>query len=429
MNNSNNISILLTVIIFSYNHKDSISQAIDSILEQETTYSYEIWLCDDCSTDGTTKICSEYAKRHPDKIKLFAQPVNTYSDKITHVEIALKKVETKYLSILDGDDVWCDTNKVQIALEFLENNPEYVTFAHDTVFNDIEHGNKKSLVHEIHDAEIHNPVTFENILYLHTSSRIHRNVAELPKGRDFYTDLFLFYIFLDKGPLYYHDKIMSIYNITGAGAWSSVSTAGINKANAILQYKINKFFNYKYDVHFTSRALEANTLQLLKKICGIKAGWEYWYNLIHEETEQNKNQLKIISELQKIQHEVSVLYLTLPKMSPASEELTIKKIEENIRALYEYYLLKELPNMIRSYENASKINAHLVAAGLYFRYGRYRNAFLHLYQVRKMNLLSLFSIQSFKIIGKGLIFHLKQNKAWLFLLTATMLVCFNLWIW
>lgn len=396
----------MTVIIFSYNHKTTITEAVNSILEQKTTYSYEIWLCDDCSTDGTTTICIDYAKRYPDKIKLFIQPANTYFNKITHVEIALKKVTTKYLSVLDPDDAWCDSNKIQTALGFLEKNPQYITFAHDTLFNDLKQGTKKSLVHEINKIKIQNPVTFENVIYLHTSSRIHRNVVRFPEDRDAYKDLFLFYLFLDKGPLYFHDKIMSVYNITGTGAWSSMSTAEIHKENALLQYKINKYFSYKYDAYFTSRVVEVETLQLLKKICGVKLGWEYWYNLIIEESDQNIYQLKVISELQKSQEEVSALYLTLSKTHPASEEQTIEKIEENIRVLYEYFLSKELPNVIRSYENTSKINAHLVAVGLYLRYGRYRKALLHLIRVGKMDPLILFSIRSLKIIVKGLIFHL-----------------------
>lgn len=284
MNDSN--TVLLTVIIFTYNHKDSIAKAIDSILEQQTMYFYEIWLCDDCSTDGTTAICIDYAKQYPGKIKLFTQTVNTYSSGYTtHVEIALKKVNTKYLSLLDGDDFWCDNQKIQIALDFLENNPQYITFAHDTLFNDVVNRTKKSLVHEVYGIEIQNPVTFKNISYLHISSRIHRNVVKFPEGRDASMDIFLFYLFLDKGHLYYYDKIMSVYNVTGKGAWSGMPIADVNKANALLQYRLNIFFKYKYDTFFTSRIGETKILVFLKKIGGMKLGWELWrilkfYNFI-----------------------------------------------------------------------------------------------------------------------------------------------------
>jgi glycosyltransferase involved in cell wall biosynthesis len=250
-----NISTILTVLIFCYNQNDTIAKAIDSVLEQETTYPFEIWLCDDCSTDGTLEICYNYAKKYPGKIKLFAQPVNTVSDpsKVNQSEIAIKNVVTKYFSLLDGDDFWCDNEKIQIALNILENNPEYVTFAHDTLFDDLVNGTQKSLVHEIYDIEIQNPVVLENAPYLHSSARIHRNIVKFPESRQDYDDTLYFYIYLDQGPLYYYDKIMSVYNITGKGVWSSLTEAERTKANNGIMHKINKYLNYKYDEFFMGR--------------------------------------------------------------------------------------------------------------------------------------------------------------------------------
>jgi glycosyltransferase involved in cell wall biosynthesis/SAM-dependent methyltransferase len=274
---------LLTVIIFTYNQEDCISQAVESVLEQETTYPFEIWLCDDCSTDNTAIICDDYAKRHPDIIKLFAQPANTTSDpnKIPHNEIAIKKVKTKYFCVLDGDDYWCDKNKIQIALDVLENDPEYVTFAHDTAYNDTVNKTKKSLVHEIHRVEIQNPVIFENAPYLHTSSRIHRNVIKFTENRNVNGDIFLLYMYLDKGPLYYYDKIMSVYNISGKGVWSGLSDSAKKKALAISQYKLNEYFDYRYDIFFTRRVEKVKVLDFLKRILGKKLGWKFWCLLFY----------------------------------------------------------------------------------------------------------------------------------------------------
>ena len=447
---SDNNSILLTVIIFTYNQKDSIAKAVDSVLEQETTYPYEIWLCDDCSTDGTTSICIDYAQRFPDKIKLFTQPVNTYSSSanIAHFEIALKKVNTKYLSILEGDDAWCDSKKIQIALDFLENNPQYITFAHDTLFNDMVNGTKKSLVHEVYKTEIQNPVTFDNILYLHTSSRIHRNVVRFSEGRDAYVDLFLFYTFLNEGPLYYYDKIMSIYNITGKGLWSNLSETDVKKALDIQQYKINKFLDFNHDSFFTSRIGEPQTLELLKRICGRNLGWELWYILISRDVgifekdgrladftdslqwmdfDGITNQLKIISnfqtelqnsqqeasglrsELQKSQQEVSQLHSTLSKTPFALEDPTIEKAEVSIRVLDEYYRSQKLSDEVLLFENISKINAHLVAVSLCLRNGLNRKALSHLIRIGRMDPAILFSTQTLKIISNGLIYQLRRK--------------------
>jgi glycosyltransferase involved in cell wall biosynthesis len=275
-----NKSILLTVIIVTYNHKDSIAKAIDSVLDQETTYPYEIWVCDDCSTDGTLAICKEYAEKYSNKIKLYAQPVNLFSQpkKLSNQNMARKRVDTKYFSILEGDDAWCDKQKIQISLDFLEKNPEFTTFAHDTLVNDIPNHTKKSLVHEVQKTEIKNPMVFENAIYLHMSSRVHRNVIKYSENQNG-LDIFLFYNYLDRGPLYFYDKIMSVYNITGKGAWSRLSAREVEIVNIYLQGLLNKYFKYQYDEFFTSRAGIAEMLEPYKKRFGKKLTWEFWLQI------------------------------------------------------------------------------------------------------------------------------------------------------
>jgi glycosyltransferase involved in cell wall biosynthesis len=277
----NNASPILTVIIITYNHRDFIARAIESVLEQETTYPYQLWITDDCSTDGTLEICNSYAERYSDKVKTFAHDVNTFSTPgvVRHTEIAIKGVKTKYFCVLDGDDSWCDSHKIQIALDFLENNPEYTTFAHDTWYYDNVIGTKRSLVHDIHRTEIQNPVHFENAPYLHTSSRIHRNIVKYSSKQNTNGDIYLFYIYLNQGPLYYYDKVMSVYNVTGRGDWSGLSQAQKYRVGITTQYKLNKYFNYKYDSFFTRRLGETKGLESYKKIFGKRLGWELWYHL------------------------------------------------------------------------------------------------------------------------------------------------------
>ena len=73
---------MLTSIIFTYNHDNSIAKCIDSILEQKTTYPYEIHIWDDCSTDKTSEICRKYAAQYPDKIKLTVQKKTHFAVRI-----------------------------------------------------------------------------------------------------------------------------------------------------------------------------------------------------------------------------------------------------------------------------------------------------------------------------------------------------------
>ena len=57
---------LVSVILPAYNCANTISEAIDSIIEQ--TYSeWELIVCDDCSTDTTYEILKKYKKELGEK--------------------------------------------------------------------------------------------------------------------------------------------------------------------------------------------------------------------------------------------------------------------------------------------------------------------------------------------------------------------------
>lgn len=264
---------ILTVLLLTYNHENTIAAAIDSILEQKTSYLYVIWILEDCSTDNTLKICKDYAARYPAKIKLIAQPVNS---KLKHILQARKKLNTKYFATLEGDDKWCHTKKIQLAVDTLEKNPEYVMFAHDTLFNYTQTGEQRSLVHDIHKAKLKNPVTFASSpQHLHNSSRVYRRVIDFNKN-PIMGDTLTFYSFLDKGPLYYHDEIMSVYNYTGEGVWSKLSSAQRAVTTDRAQHNCNKKLGYRHDDFFTSRVTKPNILKKMKKLLGRKLGWKFY---------------------------------------------------------------------------------------------------------------------------------------------------------
>ena len=55
----------------TYQHARFIGQCLESTLAQRTSFPFEIIIGEDESTDGTREICVEYARRHPDRIRLF----------------------------------------------------------------------------------------------------------------------------------------------------------------------------------------------------------------------------------------------------------------------------------------------------------------------------------------------------------------------
>lgn len=283
---------LLTAIIFAYNHETTIELAIKSILQQKTEYSYEIWVCEDCSTDSTLEICKKYAEAYPDKIKLFAQKKNTFTLPLeqNHIYKAFSRIESKYFCYLDGDDYWCDENKIQIALDILEHHPEYSTFAHDTMVVNQFNNKKYSYVHEGCEINIEDTVGFgADAPFLLSSSRIHRNVWDFKK-KPIAADYLIFYSILEKGYLYYYDKIMAVYNINDKGTWNSLGKSMIADLNGMFAYKLSLLFNFKQDEFCTEMSRwydnahcvgekHYRKLLLLKKIFGIKLGWKIWFIL------------------------------------------------------------------------------------------------------------------------------------------------------
>ncbi|PKD21129.1 hypothetical protein APR41_11990 [Salegentibacter salinarum] len=115
--------ICVSIFMLTYNQENFIAQAIEGVLIQETNFSYQLVIGDDCSTDKTMEICSNYASKHPKKIKLLLNEKN--------IGIGANYVKTyaecdgKYVAICDGDDYWIDPNKLQKQVDFLEENPDY----------------------------------------------------------------------------------------------------------------------------------------------------------------------------------------------------------------------------------------------------------------------------------------------------------------
>ena len=61
---------LVTVLVTTYNQEKYIAQALDSVLAQKTDFPFEIYVSEDCGTDGTRDILREYARRYPQIIRL-----------------------------------------------------------------------------------------------------------------------------------------------------------------------------------------------------------------------------------------------------------------------------------------------------------------------------------------------------------------------
>lgn len=112
----------LTVISTVYNQAPFLKQSIESVLSQRTNFEFEYIIANDCSNDNSGEVIAEYAKANS-CIKFLDNPVNLGF--IKNYAQCLELAKGKYIAGLGGDDYWIDNDKLQMQVDFLENNPDY----------------------------------------------------------------------------------------------------------------------------------------------------------------------------------------------------------------------------------------------------------------------------------------------------------------
>ena len=126
MQNWKSNDILLSINTLTFNHENYIAQCIEGILSQKTDFAFELLIHDDASTDNTANIIREYEKKYPNIIKPIYQTENQWKKGIKNsATYQYPRAKGKYIAVCEGDDYWIDENKLQMQVDFLEENLEY----------------------------------------------------------------------------------------------------------------------------------------------------------------------------------------------------------------------------------------------------------------------------------------------------------------
>ncbi len=108
-------SPLVSVIMPVYNAAAYLPCAIESILSQ-TYQTFELWIVDDVSTDGSWSIIQSYQRRFPTKIHAVRLKKNTNAAGNGAVNAVLPRAKGAYIARMDADDVaHPDRLKKQVA--------------------------------------------------------------------------------------------------------------------------------------------------------------------------------------------------------------------------------------------------------------------------------------------------------------------------
>lgn len=236
---------IVSVAVITYNQENFISQTIEGILMQKTTFPFEILISDDCSTDNTRNICLEYKQKYPDFIRLHLPEKNMGS--MPNFMYTLGVCTGKYVALCEGDDYWIDENKLQKQVDFLEQNPEFSLSSHNSVI--LAH-NGKMLYNPPLDASTYSTKDLiDSDWGIMTASIVfRREYLYFPdwfqhvKNGDYALQLLL----STKGKINYIPEYMSVYRRHAGGITSQFNPFFSTKALYILLSYFNKETNNKY---------------------------------------------------------------------------------------------------------------------------------------------------------------------------------------
>jgi len=225
---------VVSVFMITYQHAAFIREALDSVLMQQVDFPYEICIGEDGSTDGTREICLEYARQHPDKIRLFLRNrcnPGRSAFKAPYMFNAASTFEAcrgKYIAPLEGDDYWLHPHKLQSQVNELEADSSLAASCHYA----LAVMEKKPWTGEVIPDYPVDTLTVENILRrdignLHTSTWLIRRGKPLPWNKfssSSFGDYPIFVWTMLQGPARILPNVWSAYRIHQGGVFSRLST-------------------------------------------------------------------------------------------------------------------------------------------------------------------------------------------------------------
>ena len=217
---------LVTVICLTYNHEKYIEKTLNGFLKQKTTFPVEYIIRDDASTDNTANILHEYERKYPGYFNIIYEKENQYSKNIIPYfsQKVIMETKSKYVALCEGDDYWCDDNKLQKQVDLMEKNPSASFCVHANYeLNDKtgkmkkRHPYKKSGVLSIEEVLIEPggmPATCSMLMRTEYINQYPVYDLPCPVG-DRSRRMFL----IDKGPALYIDDLMCVYRVNNSNSF------------------------------------------------------------------------------------------------------------------------------------------------------------------------------------------------------------------
>ena len=256
--------IKVTVCMVTYNQKEFIGKAIESILKQKTNFKFILLIGDDASTDGTENIVKNYEKKYPDIIKVITHKKNIGAG---NNSLSLyKQVNSEYVAICDGDDYWISENKLQLQYDFLQKHRDYSGVFTKTEVVDIYDKSKNHILPKSYSLSMlnnknyfdsHDLLDYYCILPVSIMWRwkIRDYSSNLLNLQELIGDIVIGFIHAKYGKIGFIDQITSCYQRHSSAMWQFQSETLINSIDNKIKYLntyilLRKFYKDKETLGF-----------------------------------------------------------------------------------------------------------------------------------------------------------------------------------
>src|SRR5664279_5549236 len=93
----------VTVCVVTYNQERYIAQCLQSLVDQEVDFGFEVVVSDDCSSDSTATIIKDFCQRYPGLVRahFHEKNIGAYENFL----FAHRQVAGEYAAHIDGDDL------------------------------------------------------------------------------------------------------------------------------------------------------------------------------------------------------------------------------------------------------------------------------------------------------------------------------------
>lgn len=240
------VAPMVSIMMLAYKHGPYIEMAIESIVNQNTSFSIQVVVGEDCSPDNTRDIINNLVEKYPLAIKpiLHGNNVGAWNNQ----EAVFNACTGKYIAFCEGDDFWNTQDKLQKQVDILEANPEV-----GLVFSNFNIKEKHRTVSSIVKNDPGYSVQPEEILVANSIATctvvcrrelLNEARAFLGEKRFAMGDYPLWLYIAQKSKIAYIDEPLATYRIVGGSA----TNQGYQKQLAFLesQQEVKSYFMERF---------------------------------------------------------------------------------------------------------------------------------------------------------------------------------------